>query len=385
MARNWLRAFRPASFRGVSFEVDVEGAAGARRLSVSPIAYAEQSVIEDMGRDPRNFSIRAYVAGDAADARALLFASMLDQKGPGMLVLPMLAPLRARVVQWSLTREKDYAGHVSFDIDFIEEGLSAVPFAQAGAAGRLGDMMATAAILVGAVFSLALAGSKRQTAANAAQDARTRFQAVQAVSAPSTTSGASLIQKASIEFDQAVNNIGLQPSRSGVAMVQAWRQVALHGDAKEIKSLVGTELSSLAVQTPASDAAASIGAVEGACMVAALAIAAVRDVYPARQDASTARERLAAYASPVLDVLGEYAGAEPLAWLAEMTGQASLELSRKSATQAPLVRVETGVSLTSVRAAYELYGDANRATELVERNRVATPAFMPVRFEALAE
>jgi prophage DNA circulation protein len=38
-----------AAFRGVSFKVDLEEVFGARRLSVSPIAYAETSVIEDMG------------------------------------------------------------------------------------------------------------------------------------------------------------------------------------------------------------------------------------------------------------------------------------------------------------------------------------------------
>lgn len=384
MARNWLRAFRPATFRGVQFEVDVEGAAGARRLSVSPIAYADQSVIEDMGRDPHTFAIRAYVVGDAADARAGLFMSMLAQKGPGMLVLPMLPPLRARVLQWSLSREKDYAGHVSFDIEYIEEGLGSVPFSLAGAAGRLGDVMAGAAILVGAVFSLAMNGSKRQTAANAAQDSRTRFLAVQSLAAPSA-GGAKLIQAATLEFNQAVDNIGSQPSRSGVTMVQAWRQLALHSEPKDLKSLIGTELSALAATTPASDAAAAVSATEGASMIASLAIATVRDTYPARQDASAARERLARYASPVLEIIGDYAGAELLDWLSGITGQASLEISRKSATQAPLVRVETGVSLSAVRSAYELYGDANRAGELVDRNQVPTPALMPLKFEALAQ
>ena len=68
--RNWLTAFRPASFRGVRFKVDGEGMSGQRRLSISPIAYAERSGIEDMGRDPRVWQLVAYVSGDAADGGA---------------------------------------------------------------------------------------------------------------------------------------------------------------------------------------------------------------------------------------------------------------------------------------------------------------------------
>ena len=384
MARNWLRAFRPATFRGVAFEVDIESASGARRLSISPIAYAETSVIEDMGRDPRAFSIRAYVVGDSADSRAALFMSMLDRKDPGMLVLPMLAPLRARVIQWSLRREKDYAGHIAFDIEFIEEGLGAVPFGNGGAAGVLGDLMATASILVGAVFVLAMAGSKRQSAADAAVEAQARFTSVQSLTTPSTP-GAKLIQGATVEFSQSVLQIGSQPSRSGVAMVTAWRQLALHGEPRDLKSLISTELSALATQIPETSAAAEIKSTEGACMVAALAIAGVRDQYPARQDASAERERLSLYAGPVLETMGDRVGAELLDWLSNLTGQAALSLSRQSATQAPLVRVETGVFLSATRAAFELYGDANRAAEIVDRNRVPTPAIMPTRFEALAE
>ena len=71
MSRNWIRALRAASFRGVPFKVEYEDAEGARRLSVSPIAYAETSVIEDMGRDPRMVTLAAYVAGDLADAAAV--------------------------------------------------------------------------------------------------------------------------------------------------------------------------------------------------------------------------------------------------------------------------------------------------------------------------
>lgn len=140
MARDWLSAFRPAVYRGVPFKVDIESAAGARRLSVSPIAYSEGNVVEDMGRQPRVHEVTAYVAGEAADADALAFMAALDRSGPGLLVLPMLPPQMARCSQWRLTREKGRAGFVAFDVLFMEAGVNA----QAGSDG-IGSLGASAA------------------------------------------------------------------------------------------------------------------------------------------------------------------------------------------------------------------------------------------------
>jgi prophage DNA circulation protein len=141
MARDWLSAFRPASFRGAAFKVDVEEASGARRLSVSPIAYSDTNVIEDMGGEPRTFRITAYCAGDAADAQAMALVAALSVQGAGLLVLPMLPPAPARVLGWRLRREKDFAGHVAVDIDLIEEGMGAAPFGLGGIVSLVSGLM----------------------------------------------------------------------------------------------------------------------------------------------------------------------------------------------------------------------------------------------------
>lgn len=151
MARNWLTAFRPASFRGVPFKVDLEAVEGARRLSISPIAYAETSVIEDMGREPRRMRLAAYCAGEVADIEATTLAAALSARGPALLMLPMMGAISARVQAWGLRREKDVAGHVGFDIDFVEAGMGAFPAGIAGA-GAFGDMMRVGAALFAEAF-----------------------------------------------------------------------------------------------------------------------------------------------------------------------------------------------------------------------------------------
>jgi len=119
----------------------------------------------------------------------------------------------------------------------------------------------------------------------------------------------------------------------------------------------------------------------GALVVVCFAV--VRADYPSRQDAQAARTAISARADAVYSEAGVY-GPETIEWLVSMTGVATLYLSRTAAERAPAVRVETGVSLPSTLLAYGLYGDAGRAQELVDRNRVATSLVMPVSFEAVA-
>lgn len=118
-----------------------------------------------------------------------------------------------------------------------------------------------------------------------------------------------------------------------------------------------------------------------ALVVACFAV--VRADYPSRQDAQAARAAISARADTVYGEAGIY-GSETIAWLVSMTGVATLHLSRTAAERAPAVRVETGVSLPATLLAYGLYGDADRAQDIVDRNRVATSLVMPVSFEAVA-
>jgi prophage DNA circulation protein len=51
---------------------------------------------------------------------------------------------------------------------------------------------------------------------------------------------------------------------------------------------------------------------------------------------------------------------------------------------APVIEVEANAPLPAIVHAWRLYSDPLRAGELVARNNVPHPAFMPLTFEALA-
>lgn len=119
-------------------------------------------------------------------------------------------------------------------------------------------------------------------------------------------------------------------------------------------------------------------------MLVAACFASVKADYAARPDAQAARVALSLQADAVIDAAGALYGADVHRWLIRLVGEAVVQISAIAANRAPLVRVETGLSLPSSLLAYDLYGDPARGAELIERNRTGTPMVMPVTFEALA-
>lgn len=126
---------------------------------------------------------------------------------------------------------------------------------------------------------------------------------------------------------------------------------------------------------------------DAATLVGALIVhgyAALRAEYGAQPDAVAARGEVAARAEAAYPAIGAAFGFEVLDFVTRLAGTVAVELSRIAASRAPLVRVETGLSLPSSLLAWDLYGDPLRGAELAERNRCGTAMVMPVVFEALA-
>ena len=137
-------------------------------------------------------------------------------------------------------------------------------------------------------------------------------------------------------------------------------------------------------EAPLETGEAALDALLTILAVTMAAYAFVRQDYPASQDAAAAREDLLARAALAYDLAGPGLSDEVFGYVATLVGEAALQLSRTAADRAPLVRVETGLSLPSTVIAWQLYRDPGRASEIVDRNKAATPAVMPTAFEALA-
>ncbi|TAH39295.1 MAG: hypothetical protein EYC70_00485 [Planctomycetota bacterium] len=125
----WRDRLRPASFRGVAFFVEVADSLSGRRLARHDFTQFDFPVMEDLGKQPSEFRLEAYLLGpDYMTQRDALIAA-LEQPGPSVLVHPYLGSKLVQQTQAFQFRETTAdGGFVRFAIFLVEIGqVTAAP------------------------------------------------------------------------------------------------------------------------------------------------------------------------------------------------------------------------------------------------------------------
>jgi prophage DNA circulation protein len=171
------------------------------------------------------------------------------------------------------------------------------------------------------------------------------------------------------------------------------RDVGSEADAAQIESLGSAALPLLVEAIPATSspavslasdfARAAVACVEAA-VLAEVAVAVAERSYGDRRSAQAASRRLSALADASLERVAEYGVEQIWGAASDAVRQAIDYLGRGALDLKPVVLVETMRSIPSTVLAWRLYGDPERAEELIDRNGVTTPLFMPTSLEALA-
>lgn len=84
----WKDELRPASFRGVSFQVEMSMFSGGRRIVSHEFPQRDLPYDEDMGRASRTFRVDAYVLGDDYIIQRDLLLTACETAGQGVLIHP---------------------------------------------------------------------------------------------------------------------------------------------------------------------------------------------------------------------------------------------------------------------------------------------------------
>lgn len=357
--RNWAATLRKASFRGVSFLVDVDEFAGGKRIARHEYAGGVRYYLEEMGQAIPAISVTAYLLGDDSDAAAFNLQRACLAAGPGRLVLPIDSGRLARVENFSRLREKDRRGYIAFGFTAIPE--SSLP----GSVLGLGDIRS---ILTG---SLA-----------------TAFPAMAAVYADvgSVRSVASWIYSVgSLVVTDAIDLTRLVDLTLGSGVDTA---DAFFIDGLEASRIVGesvltpSSFESIKAATFETQAATDLHAIVDAVVTAT---AAPQVAWISRPQARNARHLVQVKGERALLVLSTLGPAyvDLYSAVSRLVETSIRIVSDRTADAVPVVRVETGISLPSTVLAHQLYGDAKRAEGMVDIARVGTPMLMPVTFEAL--
>ena len=119
---SYRESLRPASFRGVPFEVENSKLTGGRRIVVHEFAQRDRPYVEDLGLAPRKFPLVAFVLEpNYLEKRDRLLAA-LEQGGPGTLIHPFYGAIEVAVESWSAEEGTKNGGMAELTIQFVLAG-----------------------------------------------------------------------------------------------------------------------------------------------------------------------------------------------------------------------------------------------------------------------
>lgn len=366
---------RPASFRGVGFFVDSDELSGGRRIQTHEYPQRDRPYTEDLGRKARQVSFTAFLIGpDCATQRDRLLTA-LEGSGAGQLVHPHWGSLTVNVSEYRVSHADSEHGIARFQLSFVEAGDLSFPVATP-------DTRYAAAVQADAVDGAAAADYQRAVSLDGRPD-----WVVSGVLSD-LEAGLTAVENA---VDFLRDPLGaLRADLSGLIgrpLALASRVQALFshpgggsGRARALAGLGGGYASSRPVRltTPSRRAeAANQAAVDGLIRRAALAgsvrAAALSD-YLLRDDALATRESIvAAVAAEELRTADDAVYRS----LVDSRVAVARDITARAAPLPQLRTVTPPGPVPSLALVYDLYEDTGREADVVTRNGVIHPGFVP--------
>jgi len=385
---SWRDQMQKGSFRGAPFFTVTAGGQFGRRNIVHEYPLRDVPYAEDMGRRARQFDIEALVLGDdyMTDRDRLIEA--LEKAGPGELVHPYRGRMRVVVADASVSESTDEGGVAHFRITFVESGEKLEPSAQTNTARAVeaaADKAATAsqnsfAAVFAAAGWLDFVGDAAIAWVN---EALTSIQSSMNLSIlsgdllPGFLSGLSGI---SIRLTAMVRSPSLLAS-SLYAQVSGLFNVTstYSGALTSLRSLFdfGANAQTVPQTTPnrrqqAANQAAVITLVRQAAAIEASR--ALANITPANyNDAIARRDEVAGQ----LETLAETADDEVYAALTDLRIAVVKDIAIRAADLSRLVQHPMQNTLPAVVVSYRIYGSTAQADDIVQRNNVSHPGFVP--------
>lgn len=135
---SWREERQAASFRGVPFEVDTDEATFGRRIQLHEYPQKDIPNAEDLGRKARSKNVVGYVIGDDYFAKRDALITAFEQAGPGELVHPYYGRLMVVVDDdVRVTHSREEGGMCRFTINFVEAGNVTFPAANVASGTQL--------------------------------------------------------------------------------------------------------------------------------------------------------------------------------------------------------------------------------------------------------
>lgn len=386
---------RKPSFRNVPFHVQGANGEIGRRVQLHEYPLRDDPYAEDLGRKRREFTLDCYVVGQDYAAQRDRLIEAIEQAGPGTLVHPYRGTMQVVVTACRYTESTDKGGIVNFSITFTEAGRNLNPAARVDTPAVVAAKATSARAAVEGAFSRAF---------------------VAAVGQPEFVAGAASgwLNEAMSGMDDAARFIqGLEPDLFAEYLLDGQRLAAglasLLGSPADLASRMTGRMAALlglstapasayrrltglftfgqdgtraysAPANPATPARRQQAANETAVMaltrqaaVITAAEASSRLEFDNFDAAATVRDEIASALETEAE-RGDHA-----AYYAMMDLRAAVvaDIGSRGADLARLGRVSQAATLPALVVAHRLHGNAARGAEIVARNGVRHPGFVP--------
>lgn len=380
---SWRDNLRPASFRGVPFKIQGHSSdVGGRRLQVHEYPGRDDPYPEDLGRKTREFSIDGYVIGDDYMRERDALIDACNKAGPGTLVHPYLGTLSVVCSGCQVTERTEDGRMARLSLSFTDAGENRFPAASADTA-KVVDLAATDAVSkISADFadSFSVDGLPAFVADDATGIVEKASSAILAIGSLSTAGAivrgaASLVSGAidlvrnpallASELTGFIGNAALSISPAADAVKGIKGLAAFGADLAAVPLTTATRIAQAANQTALCSMVRRAGIVEAARLAPTLSFAYQQEAFDLRDDLGT-----------LLD--GEMATSSDSVYgsLARVRTTLVKDLNMRAPGLARLVQATTHATEPALVTAYRLYEDADRADEIVARNRLRHPGFV---------
>ena len=384
---SWRQRLQQGSFRGVRFEVTDTDLGGARRKSVLPVPGRDEPFIQDLGGAPRMIRVEALLVGaDFLDHLDRLLDA-LRAPGKGKLVHPTMGEHQASVTNVNVRQSNQTLGSATLSIEFIVGGIetalvgttigrdtigaigTSITAAASGALSTTADSARNQELDIARGASLAIGGELELEVARLSR-LDLLLDRGQDLSEYLTTLKTLIDLPLRTGSDWALWLSRASGSTSSLSSFYSSRLAAFQG-------LLGIALRLLGIDDGGSRTAraARTGAGAAALSESAIAAAEVEDDWESQDEADSARDQLLEATDIVLSAdLPELI--EPIL---DLRAAIVASVPAPSASL-PQISFYLPASVEpAVISAYRAYDDPSADAELVRRNRISHPAFVPAR------
>ncbi len=380
----WREQMQKGSFRGVPFRAKSQDTEGGRRVAVHEYPGRDEPWAEDLGRKARTHNIEMHVIGSDYMERRDALIDALEKAGPAELVHPWRGRMQVQVQTYNQRESSREGGMAIFTVSYVEAGRQQFPTATADTASA-----------VDAAADNAIAASVADFAKVFSVDGKPGWVADEAVAVMDQAADAINAATAIPAIPSAVTDFyggltGLQGSLNALVRKPADLGNGLVGiiggigrvfsdpvPALKLLTSFGASMNTPAATTPARTAQvanqnASIALTKRAALIEETRLSAT-----AAPESSTAAIAMRNDLSERLDAEAENASDTVYLALLDLRVAMVRDLTDRAAQLPNIGSFTPKATLPAVVLAHRLYGDASKADELVARNHIRHPGFVP--------